>query len=252
MATDATADNAIALMILGWILFAISSIVVGLRVYTRLTRVHRVAIDDYLILIAWVYYILRIHTSARILTREQFSEVLHIVFLTVAWTKGLGRHFDTLTAAQQQAALLWTIGVVELFSVIACMWGRMSFATFLLYIIGPTDPKKRFALWSVIAIQIIVNLVVLVQIYAQCGIHVTALWNYVVAAHTTCQSLMVETLIGYVQSGFNSLCDVCLTILPALILWKLNMPLGQKLGLGATLTLSILYVSIMAFSRDKG
>lgn len=166
-----------------------------------------------------------------------------MTFITVAWTKGLGRHFASLTPAQQQDALFYTIGLVEIFSIIVCMWGRLSFATFLLYIIGPNDKKKRWALWAVIAVQILINLVVAIQIYAQCGPHVTALWNYVVAAHATCQSPMVETIIGYVQSGLNSLCDVTLTVLPAMILWKLHMPLGQKVGLGATLTLSILLVS---------
>ncbi|KAK5114555.1 hypothetical protein LTR85_010132 [Meristemomyces frigidus] len=162
-----------------------------------------------------------------------------MVFITIAWTKGLGRHFAALTPTQQQDSLFYIIGLVEIFSIITCMWGRISFATFLLYIIGPIDAAKKWALWAVIAVQILINLIVAIQIYSQCGPHVTALWNYAVAAHANCQSPMVETIIGYVQSGFNSLCDVTLTILPGMILWNLNMPLGQKIGLGATLTLSI-------------
>lgn len=68
----------------------------------------------------------------------------------------------------------------------------------------------------------------------------SGLWNYAVAAHAHCQSPMVETIIGYIQSALNSLSDVVLTVLPAVVLWNLNMPLGQRIGLGATLTLSIL------------
>ncbi|KAK6381836.1 hypothetical protein LTR65_010980 [Meristemomyces frigidus] len=215
------ADNAKPLLGLGWTLLLGSGAVVGLRMYARLTRVRRVAVDDYLMLASWS------------------SEVFHMIFVTVACTKGLGHHFAALTPTQQQHALFYTIGLVEVFAVITCMWGRLSFAAFLLYIIGPSDVQKRWALRSVIAVQILVNLIVIIQIYTQCGRHVTALWDYAAAAHATCLSPMVETIIGYVQSGVNSMCDITLTVLPAMILWNLNMPLTQKIGLGATLTLSI-------------
>lgn len=54
METSATADNAIVLVSVGWTLFGVSGAVIALRMYTRLSRVHRVAIDDYLMLASWV------------------------------------------------------------------------------------------------------------------------------------------------------------------------------------------------------
>ena len=163
-----------------------------------------------------------------------------MVFVTFARKYGLGRHFATLTPEDQQMSLFYIIALCEPLSIIACFLGRISFALFLLYIVGPTDTKKRLALWSVIVIQVVVTLVTLIQVYSQCGSHITALWNFEAASKATCQSPEVQTLIGYVQSAFNSACDIALTVLPALVLWKLNMPLDQKLGLGACLTLSIL------------
>jgi hypothetical protein len=145
----------------------------------------------------------------------------------------------SLTIEAQQQALFWTIGLVEPFAIVTCMWGRMSFAMFLLYIIGTADNRQKMVLWTVIAVQAVINAVTIIQIFAQCGAHVEALWNYAAAGDAVCQSRMVQTIIGFVQSGLNSACDLVLTISPLLVLWKLNMPMSQKIGLGAILTLSI-------------
>lgn len=130
-------------------------------------------------------------------TDRQICEYLHVVFLTIAWKHGLGRHFDSLTPAAQQLALKYIIAGVELFAIVTCVFGRISFCTFLLYIIGPTQRMKRQLLWTVIAVQVVANLVCLVQIYTQCGNHVLALWDFRIAATAHCQSPMVQTVIGY-------------------------------------------------------
>ncbi|GAB7336279.1 hypothetical protein MBLNU13_g09032t2 [Cladosporium sp. NU13] len=163
----------------------------------------------------------------------------HAIFLTLAWESGLGRHFDSLTEAQQQLVLKLTIAGVELFVIITTVFGRISFCVFLLYIISPTDTAKRRTLHGVIGVQVVANVVCLIQIYSQCGTKVEALWNFSVAASAHCHSPMVQTIVGYVQSALNSVCDVVLTILPTTILWSLQMPTAQKTGLGLVLTLSI-------------
>ena len=78
-----------------------------------------------------------------------------------------------------------------------------------------------------------------IQIWAQCGEHIDALWNFDVAANVSCQNPEVQTVIAFVQSSLNSLCDVALTVMPALILWSLQMPLREKRRLGFFLTLSM-------------
>jgi hypothetical protein len=125
---------------------------------------------------------------------------VHAIFLTLAWETGLGRHFDSLTEAQQQSVLKLTIAGVELFAIITTVFGRISFCVFLLYIISPTDTAKRRTLHVVIGIQLAANLVCLIQIYAQCGSKVEALWNFSIAASAHCQSPMVQTTVGYGQS----------------------------------------------------
>ena len=162
-----------------------------------------------------------------------------MVFITVAFTYGLGKHFADLEPHDQQYSLMYMIGFIELFAVTPCMFGRISFAVFLLYILGPTQNVKRATLWAIMVVQIVINFIVVVQIYAQCGSHFDALWKPEVYAIANCQSPAVETIIGYVQSALNSLCDILLTIIPAIIIWKLQMPRRQKVILACVLTLSV-------------
>lgn len=54
MATDPTADDAKALVVVGWTLLGVSCAIISLRLYARLSRVRRVAVDDYLMLASWV------------------------------------------------------------------------------------------------------------------------------------------------------------------------------------------------------
>ena len=133
--------------------------------------------------------------------------------------------------------------LVETFAISSSTFGRISFAIFFLQIIGPRDRLFKYTLWGVIGVQILANLVTLIQIYAQCGTHTRALWDPAAAmAYGHCQTPMVQTIIGYVQSALNSLCDAVLTIIPVMVLWNLQMPRNQKLSLGLALTLSFLCV----------
>jgi hypothetical protein len=163
-----------------------------------------------------------------------------MIVLTVAWHYGLGQHFIDLTAWEQRHTLRWVV-TVETFAIASSTFGRISFALFFMQIIGPRDKVFRWMLHAVIAVQVLVNLITIVQIYAQCGLHARAIWDpAAAAAYGHCQNPLVQTIIGYVQSALNSVCDAVLTIIPVMVLWNLQMPRKQKLSLGLALTLSFL------------
>lgn len=112
----------------------------------------------------------------------------------------MGDHIWNLSPAGQVQAMKY-ITIQEGLSVGTPMFGRISFAVFLLMLLGPTAWIKRCILWSIVGVQVVINVVTIVQIYAQCGSHPSALWDPRVAAVAHCQSPEVETIIGYVQSG---------------------------------------------------
>lgn len=164
---------------------------------------------------------------------------MHLSFLQRAISAGLGQHVASLDRQQQQDILFWSAPLTEPFAVLSPTFGRCSFSAFLLSILGRTGFKKRWCIKGVIAIQLVANGITVIQIWAQCGEHIDALWNFDVAANVSCQNPEVQTVIAFVQSSLNSLCDVALTVMPALILWSLQMPLREKRRLGFFLTLSM-------------
>lgn len=72
---------------------------------------------------------------------------------------------------------------------------------FLIMVLGPTAWIKRYLLYAIVAVQAISNVVTIVQINAQCGTHLSALWDPEVSKTAHCQSVEVETTFAYVQSG---------------------------------------------------
>ena len=180
--------------------------------------------------------------------------------MTIAYRWGLGRHLTSLAPADATEGLKFIL-VLESFSIMTSMFGRISFCVFLLYLVGPTKRMQRAILWANIIQQLAINTVMLIQIYAQCGSQIAALWDQEVAAHAKCQDPSVETDLAFAQSGMsssilcssrlstefypalNSVCDLVLAILPPIMLWDLQMPKATKYGLLAVMTLSVLYVS---------
>ena len=173
----------------------------------------------------------------------QSSEVFHVALLQLARDHGLGVHITVLEAAGDYADIM-TQGrlnkINETFSITTSYFGRMSFAVFMLSVIGRTERPRRIVLWSLVVVDTIINVVVIVQIYTQCGIHVDALWNQEVARTAYCLAAEVETYLGYAQASLNSICDLVLTILPITVVARLQMNPSTKYGLLALLTLSIL------------
>lgn len=234
-------DLGMGLVALAWSLFIIASCVVALRIYTRLGYSRQpLAKSDWLMICAWVSESSS-SSSTSTLTNHigciQISEVFHCTFITIAQPWGLGRHFDTLTSNQAVHALHYMV-VSESFSIMTSYFGRMSFSVFLLGIFGVVAQPQRVTLYAIIILDTLMNIIVMVQIYAQCGTAIGAEWDPAAYPRNLCTSPDFETYLGYVQASINSVCDLVLAVLPVTILWSLHMALGTKIAIGALLTLS--------------
>lgn len=232
-------DLGVGLVALAWSLFITASCVVTLRIYPRLGHSRQpLAKSDWPMICSWVF---KSSSSYPTLTDHlgyvQISEIFHCIFITIAQHWGLGRHIDTLTSNQMVHAIHYLV-VSESFSIMTSYFGRMSFSVFLLGIFGVVAQPQRIALFLIIILDTIVNIIVMVQIYAQCGTAIGAVWNPAAYPSAICDSPNVEKNLGYVQASINSACDLVLTILPITIIWSLHMVLGTKIAIGALLTLS--------------
>lgn len=213
-------DLGTALVALAWTLFSVASCIIALRLWTRVVYLkNRMALHDWLMICAWI------------------SEVIHCIMLTLARNRGLGRHVASLTPDQIIHAHHLMV-VSEAFSVTTSYFGRISFSVFMLSVIGVAAKPQKYTLWGVIIVNTVINAVVIIQIYTQCGVNLQAHWNPAAIPGAVCQDPNVETYLGYAQASLNSLCDLILTILPLTIVYKLNMPRATKIALGALLALS--------------
>ena len=84
------------------------------------------------------------------------------------------------------------------------MFGRIAFAVFLLRLIGKTSNWQRLVLQIMIPLQVAGTIVVIVQLLAHCGSHITDLWlakGSTILAH--CESFEVGLDLGYLLTGLK-------------------------------------------------
>ncbi|GAB7356933.1 hypothetical protein MBLNU459_g7779t1 [Dothideomycetes sp. NU459] len=165
-------------------------------------------------------------------------EVAHTVFVTIAVHWGLGQHLRDLSPQNKFEAMKW-ISMVGGPAILSSACGRVSFALYLLRVVELAKKNHERVLKMIVIVQPIVNIATIIQIYAQCHNHPSAMWDPAVAAIAHCDSPNVQTVVGFIQSAINSLCDAILTLVPAIIVWNLQIDVRRKLALSALLTLSI-------------
>lgn len=142
-------------------------------------------------------------TTANLLD-EQLFNLISCIIISIACSYGGGNHEDTLSVEQVVNARFW-ITVGEAFTVLAPMFGRVSVALLVLSILGPTRTYSRITLWTIIAIQVIENAMIVIELWAQCHDHPEALWDVRIAAHyfDYCIPLTFQTVLAYLSSGIS-------------------------------------------------
>ncbi|TKA35803.1 hypothetical protein B0A54_12972 [Friedmanniomyces endolithicus] len=225
---------ALTVLLIAWIGFTFSTIVVGLRIWVRIGKLGKhLAIHDWM------------------MTAAVVCNLISCSLITAAVPHGLGRHMNTLSEEQIVDTLRLVVNA-ETFTVLAPMFGRIAVSLLILSIIGPAQTTYRVVLWTIVAIQVLENAAIIIELYTQCkderstagGIHVAALWDISLADKGYCISTMPETVMAYLSSAFNSLSDLILTAIPAAVLLKLQMQKRIKMALIALFATSLLAFAV--------
>ena len=177
----------------------------------------------------------------------------------VRW--GIGRHAHSLSEHQLMQATKFEF-LSQPWGILCGALGRISFTLFLLNFIGASRAKK-YLIWSLITLQIIINLATTIQVLVQCE-KVPMLWDRSLGQR--CMDPKVQEYVGYFQGGlsrvwtvipnrisnhtvlwltahfpaFNSLSDMILSLIPVSIVMKLKLERGLKLSLAFVMSLSIM------------
>ncbi|KAJ5909200.1 hypothetical protein N7495_001882 [Penicillium taxi] len=165
-------------------------------------------------------------------------DLTHMILIHMSTQWGLGRHFFYLTAEEKMNALKWDF-ISQPFAVTAAMVSRTGMMWFLLTCFATSDRKIRLSIIVCAVVQIVANMITTVQIILQCGpnpyrsVDRTQYFHYMWTAlpedgSVKCQSPNVQTTIGFVQGGFNSIIDFFLAVLAAVELWQFFLRTLQR------------------------
>ncbi|RAO64174.1 uncharacterized protein BHQ10_000186 [Talaromyces amestolkiae] len=173
--------------------------------------------DDILMIIAWILQAVKIITS------------------TIAIYWGLGRHDWELSSkhAFQNAMRFEMFSMI--FGTLCGIFGRVAFAVFLLYFIQRVSRLRTYLVWAIIVLQVVINVLFLAIVLAQCAPSVTGSWD-----SGSCRTSESVLVIEYLQGAINAASDICLTILAVGLVLQIRAPGYIKAGLGVLISLSLI------------
>lgn len=119
--------------------------------------------------------------------------------MTVSVSWGLGHHIDVLSSHPEQITytVKWMF-LSEIFAIMSPGFGRISFAFLLLGLLPPKGPRsvRPKILWSIIAIQFVVDLATVIISTVQCR-PIEGFWNKNIQAN--CWDPRVQQYAGFLQ-----------------------------------------------------
>ncbi|KAI0379065.1 hypothetical protein F5Y04DRAFT_290547 [Hypomontagnella monticulosa] len=197
-------------------------VTVLLRTWVRASN-RAMGSDDYLMSIGLIVYI------------------CSSVFVWLGCFSGLGATDDTIFGLDPTGEVyrdgrkwlfFYQVGYILCFPFV-----KLSICAALLRI--TTAKRYIIPLWIVIILTVISSLIGLGQVLAQCR-PITATWSTDPDARSKCNSGDPIRRVTIVISVLSILTDWVCAVLPAFLLWKLNMKLRVKLSLGFVLALGTL------------
>ncbi|KAI1371934.1 hypothetical protein F4677DRAFT_434073 [Hypoxylon crocopeplum] len=194
--------NAIA-----WVGAFISTVFVGLRLYSRGFVTRSIGWDDGVIVLA---AILNIITS---------------VFTSVAITSGLGRHIWYLNEEEIVRALYYS-ALQRPPGILAYCLPKLSIVTLLCTLIG--NAKSRAWFWilhSIIVVLFITSILSFVLFFVRCS-PATALWDP--SSPADCFDPFILDVVTYISGSWSAFVDVVLASFPIYLLWNLQMKRQRK------------------------
>ncbi|PWY94237.1 hypothetical protein BO94DRAFT_458467 [Aspergillus sclerotioniger CBS 115572] len=215
-----TADKGPQITAVSWTFGGVATIVVIVRLYTRLLLTHKGGWDDVFIVLSLL------------------SAIVCSGLAQVGVHYGLGQHMaDIVDAEWRIEAYKYTV-IAPNFSMVSTTTGKLSVVVFLLRLMGQTaTPAKRWFLYIFSAISVAWNVLAIIAIMGFCR-PPQKIWRPEVEG--SCFSLEFQLVAGISQASFNAFADLTLAIFPILIFWNIQLPWKMKVGVLAVTSAGVL------------
>ncbi|KAG2021495.1 hypothetical protein GB937_004834 [Aspergillus fischeri] len=222
-------DRALAIFVVSVVMMVISVVAVVLRSFVRLYLVRAFGWDDALMVLALSLFVF-LGICCMI---GSLSGVGH----RMVEFEGLGAIDDL-----KRSLLWWWLG--QMLYIWSSAVAKVSISMTLLRL--AVRRLHRIILWTVIALDIIIGLMFWLILLLDCN-PVSYFWLSVDPRSSgTCLSRDVLLAIAYLYSSLTIFCDLTLGVMPALLVWGLQMnrktkiALGGILGLGAVASVAVI------------
>lgn len=223
-----------------WTMVAISTFMVGLRLYARF-RIKSIGWDDYMMLITQVGGIASRRPRKACVWKTKANSMLQVFFvlgnslITYMVHNGGGRHVWYLSEDQILLAEKWSyISLVPILIVYAT--AKTSVALLTLRFMGGVSVWRKSLLFFIIGSVIVVNLLTIILIFVQCRPS-HALWMKVDSA--SCWPPSIVGNFNYFSRAWNVFVDIILALVPLSFVYKLKMKQRRKIALAVLLSLGL-------------
>ncbi|KAL4997468.1 hypothetical protein BDV10DRAFT_201905 [Aspergillus recurvatus] len=209
--------HSLAIFVVAAVMVGLSIVAVFLRCFVRVYLVRAFGWDDALMLVALALFIAL------------------CALCMLAPAAGVGHKIAEFTSLNQlqRALRLWWLG--QMLYLWASAVSKIAIALALLRL--AVRRSHRFILWFVCVVIVIIGLVFWLVLLFNCW-PVEYFWERTsIFKHGKCISTNVLLIIAYCYSSLTIVCDVTLGILPACLIWSLQMSRRTKLALVGVLSL---------------
>ncbi|KEY74339.1 hypothetical protein S7711_00496 [Stachybotrys chartarum IBT 7711] len=211
-ASWAAQDRRETILVTSWLFLSLATIIVALRIYTRVGIYKYLLADDYWTLAATICGFVSASLS------------------TVAIQNGVGRHFATLSLTQREDVIFWmTIAFVP-----AAFFSGLPKVAVVALLSRLLKPARwlKWTLWVMVVWSVASLAVFMLLQFARCT-PTQSMWNFDIQG----ECMPRGPIIGYAiyANVFSAFINVVLAVYPAIILARMQMSLKRKVGLTAAL-----------------
>ena len=144
--------------------------------------------------------------------------------------RGGTRHVYYITDQGQATSVIKLNYVSRPFGILAVTAVKIAAGFLIFRILGPDSRRLRHGIYALLTINVVVDILAVVLTFAQCDVP-AALWDSSLAPVSHCWDPSVDTTYSLFSSSFNVVVDFILAVVPAIIIWPLQLTTRKRIGL---------------------
>ncbi|KAJ0115081.1 hypothetical protein N8I77_009725 [Diaporthe amygdali] len=201
---------------IGWSLLSLAGLVVGARIWAKISAHKGLWWDDYIVLAAWVMLL------------------ADVIVTTVAAEAGLGKHIDSVTGDTLVRTMLLS-AVAQTLTILGAAWSKTSFAVTLLRL--TVVSHVRYLVWFIIvSLNLFLTFTAFLPLF-QC----TPIGrSFDPSVEGKCWDRTLVLVLTMFGAAYSAAADFALAVIPWVLIWNLQMNLKEKVGVGICMSLGII------------